>query len=109
MDRINSIFQAKAYDTVDVEIRSDRLTGFADLIRFVCFESMQCESILVRIDRDRPDFDFVGTSENAGSYLASIGSEYLLENRHRLWLVAGRWGGWRGNKITRRCNNQRFR
>ncbi len=59
---------------VDIEIRLDRLARLADLVRLVRLEAVQGEAILVRVDRDGADAQFVGTAEHADGDFAAIGN-----------------------------------
>ena len=68
-------------DAGDVEVRADRLAGLADPIGLVGLEAVQGEAVLVGVDRDGADAEFVGRAEDADGDLAAVGDEQLLERR----------------------------
>jgi hypothetical protein len=58
-------------------VGANRLARFADLVCFICLESMKCEAVFMRVDRNRTNAEFVRGTENANSDFTSIGDHQL--------------------------------
>ena len=72
MNCVDVVLETNRDDGIDVEVRFDRFPFFADLIRLVRFEPMQSKPIFVRINRNGPNAQFVGGTENTNRNFASI-------------------------------------
>ena len=82
MDCVDFIALANIDDGVDVQVRPNGLARFADLIRFVRLEAVQCKAIFVGVDGNRANSQFVGTAENSRRNFAAIGSEQFSDRFH---------------------------
>jgi hypothetical protein len=60
MDGIDFMTAGQSHDPGNIEIGTDRLTGFADRVGFIGLEPVQREPILVRVDGDSADAKLVG-------------------------------------------------
>ncbi len=87
VNAIDFVQLGRGDDAGDIEISPNRLSDLADLIRFVGLEPMQREAILVGIDGDRSDSQFVGGTEDANRNFAAIGNQQLPESVHR-WVAS---------------------
>ena len=79
MNRIHADIASDLDDAGDVEVSPDRLARLADAISLIGLESMQCKPILVRIDGDRSDAQFVGRAKHPDGDLAAVGDKQFLE------------------------------
>ena len=82
MDRIDAMRFRQGHDRFDVEVGADRFAGAAHQIRFVCFEAVQGEAILVGVDRDGANAEFVCRAEHADGDLAAVGHKQLGDRTH---------------------------
>ena len=79
VDGVHAVLPRQADDAVDVEVGLDRLAGLAEAVGLVGLEAVQGVAILVRVDGDRADAEFVGRAEHANGDLAAIGDEELAD------------------------------
>ena len=79
MDGVDVDALGEGDDAGDVEVGPDRLAGLADAVGLVGLEAVQGEAVLVRVDGDGADAEFVGRAEDADGDLAAVGDEQLLE------------------------------
>ena len=79
VDCIHSHVPRNPNHATDVEVCANRLACFPDAICFVGLEAMESEAILVGVERDGADAEFVSRPKHADRDLASIGNEQLLE------------------------------
>ena len=82
VDGIDAVRLRQGHDRFDVEVGADRFAGAAHQIRFVCLEAMEGEAILVGVDRDGADAEFVGRAEHADGDLAAVGHKQLGDGTH---------------------------
>ena len=75
MDGVNLVLPGEADDGIDVEIRLDRLAGPADTIRLIGLEAMQSVAVLVRVNRDCANPQFVSGAEDTNGDFTAIGDE----------------------------------
>ena len=75
MNRIDLVLQAQINNGWDIQIGADGLSWFADRISFIGFEAVQREAILVGVDGDGTDSEFVGAAENPDRDFTAIGSK----------------------------------
>src|SRR5262245_45873752 len=88
MNRIDATLARQRNDPRDVEVRANGLAGLADVVGLVGLEAVQCEAVLMGVDRDGADTQLVGGAENANGDFGTIGDEQLAEglwrfDRHR--------------------------
>ena len=83
VDRIDADVFGERHDTGNVEIRTNRLAGFAHAIRFVGLEPVQCEAVFVRVNRHGADAEFVRRTEHADGDFTTIRHEQFLERLRR--------------------------
>jgi hypothetical protein len=81
--RIDFVFEAQFDDRWDIEVGANRFAWFADGVGFVGFESVQCESVFVRVDRYGTDPEFVGAAEDTDGDFAAVGSKDASDGKHR--------------------------
>ena len=79
MDGVDLMTAGQGDDIVDVEIGSQRLAGFADVIGFVGLEAVQGEAIFMRIDGHRANAQFVGRAKNANGDFTAVGDEKFAD------------------------------
>ncbi len=84
VDRVHLIFLGQRDDPLDVEVGPDRLLRLADQIRFIGLEAVKRISVLVRVDRDRPNAQLMGRAEDANRDLATIGDEEFPDLFHEV-------------------------
>jgi hypothetical protein len=60
VDRVHPDFFGEIDDAGDIEIRADRFARLTDAIGLVRLETVKRETILMGIDRDRANAEFVG-------------------------------------------------
>lgn len=82
VDRIRSRLQRDADDLVDVQVRADGVTAFADLVGLIGLESMDGPAVLMGEDRDGARPHLVRRSEGPDRDLAAVGHKDLLEHAH---------------------------
>lgn len=82
VDRIRARLQGDADDLVDVQVRADGVTAFADLVSFVSLEPVDGSAVLMREDRDGARPHLVRSSEGPDRDLAAVGHKDLLEHAH---------------------------
>ena len=88
MNGIDADCSGKRDDAGDVEVGADRFAGLADAVGLVRLEAVQGEAVLVRVDGDGADAEFVGRAEDADGDFAAIGDEQFANgfrygfNRH---------------------------
>ena len=75
VDRIATRLLGDPDDLVDREIRADRMTRLADLVRLVGLQPVLGVAILVRVHRDGRDAHLVGGAKRADRDLAAIGHQ----------------------------------
>jgi len=75
VNRINIHFAGDAQDVLDVEIGLDRSFVAPDQISLVRLGPVQRESVLLRIDGDRPDAELVRRPHHTDGDLAAIGHQ----------------------------------
>jgi hypothetical protein len=75
VNSVDPVLQTQANDTIDIEVRSNRFAWATDLIGFVCFKAVEGETIFVRVDGDRSNFDFMCASKDSGCNFAAIGCQ----------------------------------
>jgi hypothetical protein len=80
MDGIDLALARQRHDRVDVKVSAQGLAGRADAIGFVRLEAVQREAILVSVDRDIADAQFVRRAKHANGDLAAI-RDHDLANR----------------------------
>lgn len=80
MDRIHAAILGDINDGRDIQIPLNRLATvwIADLIRFIGFEAMQREPILIGINRHRPQPQLRGGAEDSNRDLRPIGNKQFL-------------------------------
>ena len=66
VDRIDAVLLGERDDAGDVQVRPDRLARLADQIRLVRLEAVQGEAVLVRVDGDGANAQFVGRRGRRG-------------------------------------------
>ena len=84
VDAVHAVGLGQGDDAVDVEVGADRLPGLAHQIGLVSLEAVQCEAILVGVDRDGADAEFVRRPEHADRDFAAIGDEEFGDGPHGL-------------------------
>ena len=72
MDRVHAFFLRQRHDAVHIQVGFHRSFAFADQIRFIGLEAMQCEAVFLRIDGDGAQTEFVGGAQYADGNLAAI-------------------------------------
>ena len=77
VDGIDAVGLGEGNNRPDVEIRADRFAGAAHQIRLVSLESMEGEPVLMGVDRDRADPQFMRRAEDADGDLAAVGDHQL--------------------------------
>lgn len=82
MNRINTVLAANVDDRVDVEVRLDRFTLLADLIRLVRFKAMQGEAVLVRVNRNGANAQLIGRAEDANRDFGAIRHQQFFDLAH---------------------------
>ena len=71
-------------EALQLEVGAERLARFAGPIGLVGLEAMQGEAVLVRVEGDGADAEFVGAAEDADGDLAPIGGQELAHGSGRL-------------------------
>src|SRR5207248_3354250 len=79
VDGIDIHVAGQLHDARDVEVGPDRLARLADDVRLVRLEPVQGEAVLVRVNRDRADAQFVRRAEHPDGDLAAVGHEQFAE------------------------------
>ena len=77
MDRVYRGALGCVEDLVDSQIGVDRPLSLADEIRLVRLVAMLVEAVLLAVDGDGPDAEFVAGAEDANGDLAAIRAEHL--------------------------------
>ena len=83
VDRVDADVLREPDDAGDVEVRPDRLAGLADAVRLVGLEPVQGEPVLVGIDGDGADAEFVGRPTHTDGDLAPVRHEQLADGLER--------------------------
>src|SRR5262249_33041790 len=78
-DSIDCVLLAQSDDAGDIQVSPDRLTALADKIGFVGLETVQGESVLVRVNRDGPDTQLMRRAEHPDGDLAAIRDKQSLD------------------------------
>jgi hypothetical protein len=81
------LFPGERDDSGDVEIGADRFTGFTDEVRFVGLEAVQSETVLLGVNGDRSDAEFMGRAEDADGNFTAVGDEELTDRVDRSHVV----------------------
>ena len=91
---IDAVLRGHADDVVDVQVGLDRLTSSrrSDHERFVGFEPVEAEPILVAVDGDRAQPELGGGSEASDCNFRSVGDEEFSHPRESRNWPAGRSG-----------------
>src|SRR5262249_777693 len=79
MDGVDVVLAGEGDDALNVEVRPNRFARLADPVGFVRLEAVQREAILVRIDGDGPNAQFVRGTEHADGDLAPIGNQQFAD------------------------------
>ena len=107
VDAIHAVGLGERDDAVDVEVGADRLAGLAHQIGLVGLEAVQGEPILVGVDRDGADAEFVRRPENADRDFAAIGDEEFGDGPHGVWMLKWGRGGPGPNRVISPRNRLR--
>ena len=89
MNRVDLVLLRQRDDGVNIEVRLNRLARFADFIRLIRLEPVQCMAVFVRIDRHGANSQFMGAAENSDGNLAAVGGKQSCETWHELYLGLG--------------------
>ncbi len=93
MDGIDALVPRQSHDAGDVQISFDGTFTGADQVGFVGFEAMQAEAVLLGIDANGAEVEFIGGAENANGDFAAIRSQQPLDGpKIQLTLAATRFG-----------------
>ena len=76
---IDILVFSKLNDSVYIQISLDRLLTLSDLIRFVCFKSVKCKAVFVRIYRHGSDTKLMRCPADPYRYFTAVGNEKLFE------------------------------
>ncbi len=79
VDGINPILMGDVDDSLDVQVRANRLARLADPISLIRFESVQGEAVFMRVNRDSTYPELVSRAEDPDRNLATIGNEELVD------------------------------
>ena len=82
MDGINIVLQAQLNQRRNIQIRLNRLTRIANLIRFICFETVKCITVLMRVNGNGAETKFGGASKHSNGDFASVGNKQLFDRFH---------------------------
>ncbi len=78
VDGVDVVLLGQRDEGGDVEVGADRFTGPADEVRLVGLEAVQGEAVLVGVDGDGANAEFVGGAKDADGDLAAVGGEQLV-------------------------------
>ena len=85
MNRVNSRFLRDAQNGFDIEVGGERASGRAQLVALVGLETMQGETVFLRVHGNRSDPELRGTAHYPNRNLAAVGNEKLPDGLfHRL-------------------------
>jgi hypothetical protein len=79
MDGIDAFFFRHRDNAIDIEIRGDGAFALADEVRFIGFETMEAEAVLLGVDSHSAKPEFSARAENADCDFAAVGSEQFPE------------------------------
>ena len=79
MDGVDALFACQSNDAGDVQIGFDRTFTGADQVGFVGFEAMQAEAVLLGINANGAEVEFIGGAENANGDFAAVRSQQPLD------------------------------
>jgi hypothetical protein len=75
MNRIDTGLLGDAQHGLDIEVRSKRTPGRAELVALVGLEPMQCEAVFLRVYGDGADSELRGCAHDADRDLATVSDE----------------------------------
>ena len=79
MDRVHALFRGQRDDAFDIEIGFDRSLALADQVGFVRLEAVQGEAVLLGVDGDGAQAQFVGGAQDADRDFAAIQGEEFFQ------------------------------
>ncbi len=93
MDGVDALVARQSDDAGDVQIRFDGTFAGADQVGFVGLEAMQAEAVLLGVNANGAEVEFIGGAENAnGDFAAVRGQQPLDGPKIQLTLAATRFG-----------------
>ncbi len=78
MDHVDAFFEGEGDDAFDVEVGGDGAFSLADQVGFVGFEAVDGVAVLVGVDGDGAEAEFVRGTEDANGDFTAVGDEDLL-------------------------------
>ena len=83
MNGVDIVLAGQVDDGVDVQIRTQRLAGFADAIRFIGLEAVQGEAVFVGVDGHGPNAQLMCGAEDTNGNLTTISDEKFADGTGR--------------------------
>jgi hypothetical protein len=87
LDGIGFRLDGDAQDVFDIEVCIHRRLAAAHQVRLVGLGPVQREAILLRVDRDGPDTQFVGSTHDANRDFTAIGDQQAADASQHGWLL----------------------
>ena len=79
MNCVDSDILRQSDDSLDIQIRPDRLTFFAHLVGFVCFEAVQSVAVFVRVNGNGRNAQLRRAAEDSNGDFRAVGYEKFLK------------------------------
>src|SRR5262249_47387622 len=83
VDGVDLVLAGQRDDVVDIEVGANRFAGPANAIGLVGLEAVQRKAVLVRVESDVAQPEFVAGAEDADGDLAAVGDHELAERSDR--------------------------
>ncbi len=81
MNGVYFLFNRDGDRCLDIQIRLDRTLAVTDQIRFVGFETVQAEPVLLGINRNRPQLEFAGRPQDSNGNFTAIERKKFLHSQ----------------------------